>query len=120
MVLSVATKVFMPEIELANRYGSLARVERRHLIELSSQAWRASCRVRETLTGRNLALVAPWCWDCGAGGARNWPAVPSRAVSGTKWRGFDYGTAVQQTQVKRCCFGNPGSMPRNFVLKRKA
>jgi Resolvase, N terminal domain/Helix-turn-helix domain of resolvase len=52
MVLSVATKVFMPEIELANRYGSLARVARRHLIDLSPQAWKASCRMRETTASR--------------------------------------------------------------------
>jgi hypothetical protein len=42
------------------------------------------------------------------------------AACGTKWRGFDYPAAAQQTQVKKCCFGNPGSMRRNSVLKRKA
>jgi hypothetical protein len=52
MVLSLATKVFMPEIELANRYGSLARVARRHLIDLSPQAWKALCRMRETTASR--------------------------------------------------------------------
>ena len=52
MVLSVATKVFMPEIELANRIGPLAGVARRHLIDLSSQAWKASCRMRETTASR--------------------------------------------------------------------
>jgi hypothetical protein len=42
------------------------------------------------------------------------------AACGTKWRCFDYPAAVQQTQVEKCCFGNPGSMRRNSVLKRKA
>jgi hypothetical protein len=42
------------------------------------------------------------------------------AACGTKWRCFDYPAAVQQTQAEKCCFGNPGSMRRNSVLKRKA
>jgi hypothetical protein len=50
MVLSVATKVFMPEIELANRYGSLARVARRHLIDLSPQAWTVAPTLRPSFS----------------------------------------------------------------------
>ena len=86
MVLSVATKVFVPEIELANRYGSLARVARRHLIDLSPQAWKASCRMRETTASRGalgtfrtaagkccldmLGVFAAWRASVAEGGAR--------------------------------------------------
>jgi hypothetical protein len=69
MVLSVATKVFMPEIELANRYGSLARVARRHLIDLSPQAWKASCRMGETTASRGALGTFRISFEHGGGTA---------------------------------------------------
>jgi hypothetical protein len=100
MVLSVATKVFMPEIELANRIGPLAGVARRHLIDLSPQAWKESCRMRETTASRGalgtfrtaagkccldmLGVFATWRASVAEGGARRparWWYLDGRTLS---------------------------------------
>jgi hypothetical protein len=70
MVLSVATKVFMPEIELANRIGPVSRVARRHLIDLSPRAWKASCRMRETTASRGALGTFRISFEHGGGTAR--------------------------------------------------